>query len=85
MKHTNTETHRKAEALLRKHNWSPLRQFEPKRDDAIGKGELFEMWRNDAGRVGVLHFYGDGHGCAFYSAWKDDGTWEGMEAVLSAR
>lgn len=66
MKATNTNSHRKAEAMLRKFNFTPYRQFEPKTADTIGKGELFELWKSPNNKFVFVQFYGGDLGFEVY-------------------
>jgi hypothetical protein len=66
MKATNTSSHRKAEALLRKLEFTPFRQFEPKTVDAIGKGELFEVWQSKSRKLVIVHFFSGDNGFEVY-------------------
>lgn len=72
---TNTESHRKAEQVLRGAGYRPLRQFQPTVSQRVHKDELFETWVGPDGKVVIVHFYGGANGCAFY--WPDGGLdWE---------
>lgn len=78
------ETHIKVERMLRAANWSPLRQFEPRRDDVCIKGEHFEIWRNEKGdKTMMVHFYGE-HGVEFYSPLVASNSWSAVEDALKA-
>jgi hypothetical protein len=86
-KTTRSDTHRRAEEMLRRLGYEPLRQFVPAKDYANGD-ELFEMWHAPASpgtiiRIVVVHFYQDGHGCDFYLNGAAN-TWESAEAFLAA-
>lgn len=72
---TDTDSHRKAEQVLRQAGYRPLRQFQPTRGARSHKDELFEVWVSGEGKVIVVHFYGGSAGCCFY--WPDGGLdWE---------
>ncbi len=76
----DTAIHRKAEEILRKHEWSPLRQVEPKRDHSMGKNEVFEIWAKGNVTM-VVHFYGNGNGVEFYMR-QGGNDWASIEAIL---
>lgn len=87
MKHTNTETHRRVEAQMRRFGWAPMRQIEPMKADRVGTGELFELWQHDNGsdiNICFVQFYGDGQGVEFYVKGTNDNTWAGVEKLLNA-
>lgn len=84
MKATNTSSHRKAEALLRKLEFTPFRQFEPKTVDAIGKGELFEVWQAKSGKLVFVHFYAGDHGFDVFAPVTTANSMEAVEVGLAA-
>lgn len=84
---TDTLSHRKAEEILRRLGYSPLRQFEPKKDQAVMGGEFYEVWATprvaQRTKTVIVHYYGGNSGCEFYLS-SGTGLWSETEAQLKA-
>ncbi len=79
-----TSSHIKAEAMFTKLGFRPYRQFEPKTADAIGKGELFEVWESKSHRLVFVHFYGGNNGFEVYVPAVNSNLIAATEEALAA-
>ena len=86
MKNTQNPTYVRARKALDSNGWTILRQFAPKKADAIGD-ERFEMWmklrdKGEANNVVVVHFYADNAGCEFYMNGVGQ-VWADVDKILA--